>query len=633
MSENMRFNKSGAIWALGFAFFVRHIVFWYLMFALQRLLFVFHYWSKFKEQDFSAIFKAFYFGCRVDLATIGYVSLTILPFFLVWMSLRHKTNARWIVRLPLYAVVLFSAFVHSGEIAVYYEWGHKLTSRVFTHLVNPGELVRTAAILDVIWFVFYSTIQLVAAYFLIRMVFKPLILFTNRVKLKSWFYPLHFLTLAPLSLLMARGGWQPIAINISAAMFSQSTIINDLSTNSTYYFLQSAAKQNDTALDKVFEGVDLASAQGFRDSLHTNCDGYDLFLDTIRPNLVFVVLESWVADAISYSGKIENSTPNFDDLIGEGVYFSNCYATSGTSEVGNASIFSGYPALPGVSLTLNQDKSRNVLAINQTLKPYGYSSSYLFGGDLKYGNIGAYFLDHQFDDVKDESYFSHVKIRGKLNVYDTDLFDEFIKQLNDRKEPFLSVAFTGSTHSPWDIPAEWNHFYAGNEAGIVNTIRFADYALALFIEQAKKQPWFDNTLFVFVADHGRTCPSNASHLAPEFFRIPLLFWGKPIKEEFRGANIDRISSQSDLLATLLGQMQISAQDYPYSRNQMCSNILPFAIYTSTLGYGGVSPECHFYINMAKKDFFINSCDTTNSSGLVQHVQWYLKTVWEDFKAL
>jgi phosphoglycerol transferase MdoB-like AlkP superfamily enzyme len=356
-------------------------------------------------------------------------------------------------------------------------------------------------------------------------------------------------------------------------------------------------------------------------------------LDTIRPNLVFVVLESWVADAISYSGKIENTTPNFDAMIEEGVYFSNCYATSGTSEVGNASIFSGYSALPGVSLTLNQDKSRRVPSLNQTLKPYGYTSSYLFGGDLKYGNIGAYFLDHQFDEVKDEKHFSHIQKRGKLNVYDTDLFAAFIKELNAKQQPFLSVAFTGSTHSPWDIPEEWNSFYSGNEAGIVNTIRFADHALASFIQEAKKQPWFDNTLFIFVADHGRTCPSNGSHLTPEFFRIPLLFWGQPIQEQFRGLTIDRIVSQADLLATLLGQMQIPADANPYSRNQMCEDILPFAIYTSTLGYGGVSPECHFYFNMAKKDFFINACETAENYGLIQKTQWYLKTVWEDFKAL
>lgn len=634
---NLQYKQSfkGSPNTIGLAFFLRFVVFWILFFIIQRLLFLIHYWPKFKEVSFDDIVKSFYYGLRVDLAMIGLFTLAVIPFFLTWMALRNKREKLtiWILKTPVLLILLTSIFVHSGEIAVYQEWGHKLSTRVFTHLFNPDEMYRSAKFADVAWFVFYSLLQFAVGFILLKISFKPLMKHMNKLQFKPLFYPLHLLIFVPICILMSRGGWQQIPITISAAMFSQSPIVNDLCINSTYYFLQSSAQDNQKALDQLFENIDPQEARTYFDAQLKNCNDYTLFLDTIRPNLVFVVLESWASDAISYSGKIENTTPHFDALIDEGLYFSNCYATSGTSEVGLTSIFSGFPGLVSLSLPLSQEKSRSVKSINQTLKTYGYTSSYLFGGDLKYGNLGAYFLDHQFDEVRGEDSFKNIKNRGALAIYDTDLLQEFIQQINQKKEPFMSVAFTGSTHSPWDIPKAWEGFYQGNEAGIINTIRFADHALGAFIAEAKKQKWFDNTLFIFVADHGRTTPFNEHHFTPDFFRIPLLFWGKPIQQEFKGMKIDQIISQADLVATLLAQMNIENTDFPYSRNQMCPSDFPFAIYSSTLGYGGVGEDCNFFYNMTNDSYFTNSCEDSNSSGLIQKVQWTLKTVWEEFKAL
>ena len=635
MIEKRLSKNYGAQWAVGLAFFLRHTVFWLVLFSIQRLCSVIHFWPQLKDQGAANIFKTFYLGVRVDLALIGFITLIIAPSFLLWMALRNKfhRNVIWVLRIPFLFILFFSVLVHSGELVVYNEWGHKLSTRVFTHLVNPSELFRTAAFWDIIWFVFYSALQITCAYFLIRVIFKPLMTFLKVAKFNVWFYPIQLFVFAPLALLMSRGGWQSIPINISAAMFSQSHTLNDLSTNSTYYFLQSLVNHNDAFVEEILKDVNPTEAKQYMQSWKKNCSDCVSFLDTIRPNLVIVVLESWSSDVISNSGKIKNTTPNFDALIEDGLYFSNCYATSGTSEVGNASIFSGYPALPGLSLTLNQDKSRKIKALNQTLKPYGYTSSYLFGGDLKYANLGAFFLDHEFDDVLDENQFSHIKVRGKLNVYDTDLMDEFIVQLNKKKQPFMSVAFTGSTHSPWDIPVKWSRFYSGKEAGIVNTIRFADYALGLFVQKAKEQPWFSNSLFVFVADHGRTTPFNEHFFTPEFFKIPLLFWGPTLVQEFRGKTLERITSQMDLVATLLGQMRIPSSEYPYSRNQMCEGIEGFAPYSSTVGYGGISPTCNFFFNIDNGSYFTNSCVTEQNSSLITKTKWFLKSVWDDFKAI
>ncbi len=627
--------KSGAAWAYGFALTVRFAIFWLFLFAVQRLIFNLHFLEQFKKENFYEYVQAYVQGFRLDLAMIGYLILAILPFYLTW-ALTHnkwKKGASFVLRFAFFLLTVLAVLIHCGEINVYEEWGHKLTTRVFTHLVNPDEVFRSATWGNYVFFFLYVIIQLTAVWLLTKLIIKPLWKHASAMTIKPLWSLFTVLFLVPVSFLLARGGWQPIPINIASAMYSNSAIINDMSTNSSYYFLHSLNSYAKVDLNNYLQDVEPEEAEKYINALHTQCDSFDYFLDTIRPNIVFVVMESWVADAISYSGKVEGTTPNFDRLISEGLYFSNIYATAGTSEIGNASIFSGYPGLPQVSLTLHQDKSRKIPALNQTLKKLGYNSSYMFGGDLKYGNIGGYFLDHQFDEIKDESSFGHIKKRGKLNIYDTDLLKAFVEDINKKAEPFLAVTFTGSTHSPWDIPDSWNSFYTGDEAGIMNTIHFSDHAIGQFIEKAKRQPWYENTIFVFVADHGRSYPGNPYHYAPSFFRIPLLFWGPALSADFRGVDINGIASQTDIVATILAQMQLSTDDYLYSRNLMCPNLDQFAIYTSSLGYGKVTPDGDFFFNMIQGTFSTNSLPEELHEQELTLTRLYLRAVWESFKVL
>ena len=633
LSKDVSIIKSGASWAYGLAFFIRYVLFWICFFAIQRFMFNLHYWGKFQEENTAETIQAYFQGFRLDIATVGYFTLAVLPFYLFWILSQNRLQERFgqLLKIIFWLVIVFAVLVNCGEINAYEEWNHKLTTRVFTHLVNPDEVFRTATWSNYFFFFSYVLIQLVVAWQLSKWFFLPM--WRQKIRIKPLFSLLTFLILFPISFLMARGGWQPIPINIASAMFSNSSIINDLSTNSSYYFLHSLNSFSKSDLDKYLMDVDADEAEQYLSSLSTDCEHFDYFLDTIRPNIVFVVMESWVADAISYSGKVKGTTPHFDQLISEGLYFSNIYATAGTSEIGNASIFSGYPGLPQVSLTLHQDKSRKTRALNETLKSVGYSSYYLFGGDLKYGNIGGYFLDHHFDEIKDESNFTHIKKRGKLNIYDTDLFKAFIIDVSKKSEPFLAVAFTGSTHSPWDIPEKWNSFYSGNEAGIMNTIHFADHAIGQFIENAKKQSWYENTIFVFVADHGRSYPGNPFHYSPSFFRIPLLFWGPALNVDFQGRDLGKIASQTDIVATMLHQMKLPTSDYPYSRNLMCEDFEQFAVYTSSLGYGRITPEGDFFYNMLLGQFLMNTLPEEKQAESLEQTKRYLKAVWERFKAL
>ncbi|MBI3239719.1 MAG: sulfatase-like hydrolase/transferase, partial [Flavobacteriia bacterium] len=362
--------------------------------------------------------------------------------------------------------------VQAGEIIVYGEWNHKLSSRVFVHLSNPVEVVRTASYSMTFWFVFFAVIEFVFGWWLAKKIFKRIMEPAYDLAWKKvLFFPLQLsIGLASLFLLL-RGGWQQIPINIAAAIYTDKPIANDLSINSLYFFGKSYLLYKRSNIDEFLPKVDnQLAARKVKEWYNYPKDHDQYFLKNERPNVVIIVMEGWTAEAIGSLGPTKGATPNFDRIAEKGVLFTNIYSASTTSEIGNSSIFSGVPAVPEVSISMQPDKNRKLNAINEDLELWGYHTSYIFSGDLKYGNINGYLMDHGFDVVKDESQFPSDLPRGKLNFYDRDLYRFLIKEINSHKQPFLQCAFTGSTHSPYDQPKGKGKHFSGEQADFMNAL-------------------------------------------------------------------------------------------------------------------------------------------------------------------
>lgn len=614
--------------------FLKLLLFWIVVFDFQRILFTIHNWEKFDSVPFTEILGAFFHSFRLDLATAG--ALSILPLFALFLN--YTFDQKWSKRLFFGLLTLefiFVALIHSGEINAYGEWNHKLTSRVFMHLGNPDEVFRTADYSMTFWFFVYAFIEIVFSWKWMRFLFR----FQQIERKLNAFIRIPvaiflFALFGSISFLLLRGGFQPIPMNINAAIFSKNPVSNDLSINPLYFFSKSYLLYNRTEIDEFMPKIDSVEARLITEKLLDYPKSHNQYLfKNQRPNLVFVVLESWSADAISSLSETKNSTPHFDSLTKEGLLFSQIYATSGTSEIGNSSIFSGFPGIPEVSISMQPEKHRKISSINQDLKKVGYSSHYLFSGDLKYGNIGGYFMDHGFDVVKDENDFPSIKNRGKLNFFDTDLYNFFIDEINQTKEPFLHCAFTGSTHSPYDHPKTNGQNFDGIEADFMNSMVYADQALGAFIANVKKQPWFENTVFVFVADHGHATPLNQNPSSSSYNRIPLLFWGKLLKDEFIGKQINKIGSQTDIVATLLYQMGLETKNYRWSKDLMNPSSPEFALHTINRGYGWISPAGNMTYQMQVNLFVEDQFEPKLRKQEIQRCHAYLTEVYRYYKNL
>lgn len=603
-----------------------------LLFAFYRLMFLLHQGAKFEGIGFLEIGFAFFKSFRLDVSTSCF--LVVLPAVLYGLAyFTRLTVLEYLYKSVFVLVVLIVLLVHSGEIVAYSEWNHKLSTRVFNHLANPDEVGRTAGFGFTLWFLFYFAMGLL---FFVRLTkWFRLRLMPERGSTKvEWGKAGLFVVALPFLQLGARGGLQQIPINIDASYYSDEVICNDLCINSTYFFMKNYLLYKRGSLDKELPKVDEQAAMAFAKKMFEPTDPAPKILDIERPNIVLLVLESWSANAIGCMNNGVGTTPYFDSLASEGFLFEKIYATGGTSDVGNGSIFAGMPAIPEIFITQRPDKHRQLSTINEDLKPFNYTSSYLFGGDLKYGNIGGLFTDHNFDYVRDEKSFPSSVPKGKLSVHDEDLYRYFEMYIRDSKQPFLQCAFTGSTHSPYDYPQKKKYNNTGAEADFMNSMAYADEQVHRFMERAKKEGWYKNTLFILVADHGHSTPLQSNPCYSNFYRIPLLFFGEPLKKEYRGKRNATIGAQSDLIATLFGQMNISTTHYPWSRDLLSPNAKNFAFHTSPRGYGYVIPEGNLVYHFDFGRMLDNQFPTeTASKEANKEAEFIFKALYDYFQKL
>jgi hypothetical protein len=217
--------------------------------------------------------------------------------------------------------------------------------------------------LHVISFVFLLVwLPRCACYFIFRLFLKTIQEKHHKKHFYEWFsLPFVAVLVAGLQFLAMRGGWQQIPLNINSATYSNKAIANDLSINSFYFFGKSYLLYNRSSIDAFIPKVDKKLAQKEVAAWYNYPTEHENELFTIeKPNVVFIVLEGWSAEAVGCLGPNKGATPNFDRLAKDGLLFTNIYATSTTSEIGNSSIFSGNPAIPEVSVTMQPEKYRKL---------------------------------------------------------------------------------------------------------------------------------------------------------------------------------------------------------------------------------------------------------------------------------
>ena len=611
-------------------YFFRLFIFWLIYFFINRLFFISCFFDDFKDKlgsDFSNIILK---SLRLDISFVSYLSVIILLLLVLKFLISLNRPILLIFDLIKYlniSFILLSAFIISGEISIYSEWGTKLNFKALKHFENPSEIFSTATLDNYFLVLLSFIVSIIFIKIYLNFVHHYILIFDKKENIFLKFTKTLFSVL--VFIILIRGGIQEIPINTSDAYFSDKLIVNDVTVNPNWNFFQSIFKSKNNLNGNPYEKYSNAEAINFINSMHENNYDTSSILTNSKPNIIFILLESWSADNIESFGGLKGITPNFSQLCNQGLSFTNFYSNGWTSDQAMTSIFSSFPVFPYASIINQTDKSRKLPCLNKSLDSLGYNSSFFFGGQLTYGNIKGFLLSQSFDLVKDENNYSSLK-SGRLGVHDEYMFSQFKKELSLLPQPFFSSLFTISSHSPYDFPAEHKLSFNSKQDKYVNSVAYTDKCLGDFIKSVKNEVWYENTLFVILADHSHKTPINRRVAQKEKFRIPMLWFGEVLNDKYVGKTCDTLSSQIDVTPTILSQLKISYKEYIFGANIFSRNSIGFVPYAFPKGYGLIRNSESYAFSEAYNR--VLESDTISGSDIVKNTELFMQGAFNHFLA-
>lgn len=545
-----------------------------LIFILQKPLFMLYNGSIEKGFGFADYMQVMIHGASLDAATAGY--LTAFPFLLVLISI-------WFRKFPLkkilYGYYILAAALISiifvVDMALYTFWGFKLDASVFLYIDSPKEALASVSVGFILLRVL-AILLLIALNSWVLLKITPSVLTATRKRIAG---TAGMLLLGGVLFIIIRGGVTESTSNIGQVYFSNEPFLNHSAVNPDFSLLSSMGKSQDFASE--FNFFDEEKRAALFDGLYPTTDGDSIIqvLNTKRPNILIILMEGFGGAFVEPLGGLPDVTPHFNRLSKEGVFFTNCYANSFRTDRGTVCTFSGYLGLPTASVMKIPAKSRTLPAIAEGLSKAGYKTDFLYGGDINFTNMKSYLLSTGYQRLTANTDFSLAEQTSNAwGVNDDISFEYLYNQLRNRKEegPWHTAFLTLSSHEPFEVP------YHRLEDKIPNAFAYTDECLGKFVDRLKQTPAWKDLLVICLPDHGFYYPREGSNAMPRFYHIPLLWLGGAVKQPMQ---VDKIMNQTDLAATLLGQLGLEHTAFTFSRNVLGSDYkYPFAFYSFNNGF-------------------------------------------------
>lgn len=564
-------------------FIVRYWLCWVLFFEAARLLFLVANFAELKAAGFRESALSLWFGLRMDLSTAAYISLPVSLLVLLSVFVAALRNAK-VYRFYTAIVLLLILLIVFADIGLFRAWGFRIDATVFKYLSNPKEVWASISHLPIfaIALIFILVYAFGAFGFskLIRR-WAPLLQSTQK-KLVSF---LAVLLLTASFILPIRGGIQLAPLNQSSVYFSQNNFANQAALNASWNLLRSVSRRSDNA-SNPFVVADAVVVNKTVDSLLASSPvSQQLLKDTAKPNVILIVWESFTSKAINLTVSGQAITPGFNKLKNEGLFFSNIYATGDRTDKGIVGILGGYPAQPTTSIIKDPTKAAKIPMISKLVKADGYETSFHYGGELEFANMKAYLLQGGFNRFVTVSDFDSKDKNSKWGAHDGVVMQRLKQDIQQMPQPFFSTWLTLSSHEPYEIPSAPILPQGDDVSKFLSSLHYTDSVVYSFVEFARQQPWWGNTLLVIVADHGHRLPAATNK--QDDFKIPLLFLGGALKSPGRVDSM--IGSQTDVAATVLNQLKIPATSFKWSRNLLDSSRIPWALFNFNNGFGFIQP--------------------------------------------
>lgn len=542
--------------------------------VILKPVFMFYNHSAFKDCNFTDYLAVIWHGLPMDVSVAGY--FTIIPALLALISIwLHPALIRILHRTYLALASFLISIVYCTDAVLYGFWQFRIDSTPFFYfLSSPKDALASVPIW---WVLLGIVVVLLLTAVLFFMLCKTIGTFPESKGIAKDRLIASGVMVVVLALLFVpiRGSLGTSTMNLGRVYYSENQKLNHAAINPCFSLLSSLMNDEDTKDQYRFMAADEANKLFSQITDKTKQGGTDAvfkLLNTNRPNIVMVVLESFSAHIMKSMGGTANVAVNMDKWANEGVLFTNFYANSFRTDRGLAAILAGYPAQPTMSIMKYPNKTGNMPMFPQKLKKAGYQLKYYYGGDADFTNMRSFVTTAGFEDLVSDADFP-IKLRlSKWGVPDQYVFDRALADIKSQapNATHLSVIQTSSSHEPYDVP-----FKKLNNK-ILNAFAYTDNCLGKFVAALKKLPSWKNTLVVLVPDHQGCYPEDMDNYSPQRYHIPLLLLGGALKAK---GPIATLGSQADIAATLLSQLGFSYSEFTFSKDMLNPNVPHFAFST------------------------------------------------------
>ena len=514
-------------------------------------------------------------GLLLDVPMAGY--LIALPLLVAiataWVPRGVRLRA-WL--LAYYAAVALCVSVMSvADLSLYPFWQFKLDATIFYYAESPKDALASVSggyvAVRLLAIVAAAAIMSWCMWRVTPRQLRPIATTKRRLA-----HTLAAVALAGPLVVSIRGGLGESTTNIGKVYFSEDQFLCHAAVNPCFSLVASLGKAGDYASEFDYFGEE--ERQKWFGGLYapTEADTVRL-LNTTRPNVLVIIMEGFGGQFVEAVSGRTDVAPNYNRLAREGVVFTNCYSNSFRTDRGTVSTLSGYPAFPTLSVMKMPMKSRTLPCLAASLNEQGYTSSFLYGGDINFTNMQSYLRTGGYGSITSDVDFSAAeRMDNPWGVNDDVTFSRLLGMIADQgRSPWHICFLTLSSHEPWKVP------YKRLDEEVPNAFAYTDHCLGTFVDSLKRTPAWRDLLIVCIPDHSCLYPEGITH--EQHHHNSMLWVGGAVAGH---RTVSTLMNQSDMAATLLGQMRIPHSDYTFSHDIFSAGYkYPFAFFTFKDGFG------------------------------------------------
>ncbi|MDP2207804.1 MAG: sulfatase-like hydrolase/transferase [Bacteroidota bacterium] len=547
-----------------------------MMFIFTLLRFVFYvlYSPQFYGVPISEIGLSFLIGLRFDLAS----TLLVGGLFLLLLNLPGRFKFKRFYKISiislLFLVVIASIILSLGDIFYYPYAKRRISYEIFNLFKSIPELI-TIILND------YLVPLIIAVAVVILLGYLWFKLFG---KYKSSSYKgivndlIYFILLIGVIVISIRGGFQLKPLRESYAFRNDNIALGHLSLNAVFTTLRTLNRGDIQSYNFIPMNEAIKS---MRDLLKSPKEiyldeEYPLMRQTLpetkhqnKLNVVIIVMESWPGNFAELETIKPFPMPEFRKLMNKGIYFSNFFAAGQRTIQGMQAVVGSIPNVVYDDILGSPIEQNFLRPLGVILKEGGYSTIFLHGA--RSGSMGfeAFSKLAGFDTYISKSDFDLNKVKddGTWGIFDHFVFERSNQEFNKIKQPFLGLVMSLSSHAPYALPSGEYEVYDSTIANykFLNSLRYSDWSLGKFFEEAEKAEYFRNTLFIITADHAEGTREKNIY---ELFKIPCLLYSPAF---LNPDIISSVHSQVDILPTIIDILKLQTKHSSFGLSAIAGN--------------------------------------------------------------